>query len=312
MSFGDLFSKRLKRAARQGQPDVFTYDKIPQELRVQAGYILRDVFGTLGSYNERANQVWSGLRNTLVREYGVLRLIPPKDLLHDNAASEVLTYLLQCSTQQALDVIELGLRIAEQVVARWPYNELLQEGRRILPAEAIAEMNFRFLEHGVGYEYIDGSLIRKDRQFVHDAVIKPALALLHEAKFTGANDEFLKAHALYREGNNKQAIAEALKAFESTMKAICKERRWSPPENATAAPLIDFLVAKELIPLEMKGHFTSLQAAMKQGLPTLSNRTSRHGQGPEPVEVPRHFVAYALHLCAANIVFLVEAHKARQ
>jgi len=51
---------------------------------------------------------------------------------------------------------------------------------------------------------------------------------------------------------------------------------------------------------------------MESGLPTLANRTSRHGQGVTPVEIPPHFAAYALHLVASNIVFLVECHKTKK
>ena len=32
------------------------------------------------------------------------------------------------------------------------------------------------------------------------------------------------------------------------------------------------------------------------GVKALANRTSRHGQGSTPTEVPEHFVAYSLHL----------------
>ncbi len=105
-------------------------------------------------------------------------------------------------------------------------------------------------------------------------------------------------------------MAEALKAFESTMKAICSARKWAYPPNATAIPLIGLLLSKGLIPPDLEAHFGALRSAMESGLPTISNRTSRHGQGPEPRPIPPHFVAYALHLAASNILFLVEAHKA--
>lgn len=105
-------------------------------------------------------------------------------------------------------------------------------------------------------------------------------------------------------------MTEALKSFESTMMAICKARRWSHPPNATAQPLINLLLEKGLIPTDLTSHFSGLRAAMESGLPTISNKTSRHGQGPEPTTIPSHFAAYALHLLASNVVFLVEAHKA--
>ena len=113
----------------------------------------------------------------------------------------------------------------------------------------------------------------------------------------------------HRHGRNKEAMTEALKAFESTMKAVCKARDWSHPANATAIPLVKFLIEKGLIPAELESHFAGLRSAMESGLPTISNRTSRHGQGADPITIPPHFAAYALHLAASNIVFLVQAHK---
>jgi hypothetical protein len=74
--------------------------------------------------------------------------------------------------------------------------------------------------------------------------------------------------------------------------------------------LLDILFNNGLIPADMASHFAGLRSALEAGLPTLANRTSRHGQGPTPTEVPAHYVAYALHLVASNMVFLMECHKA--
>ena len=151
-----------------------------------------------------------------------------------------------------------------------------------------------------------------DSQFLHAQAIKPALALLHDSGFSGPADEFMRAFDHHRKGESKDAIADALKAFESTMKAICDARKWARPSNATAKPLMDILFLQGLVPAEMESHFGALRSAMESGLPTLANRTSRHGQGAMPVEVPSHFAGYALHLVASNIVFLMECHKAKK
>jgi hypothetical protein len=94
------------------------------------------------------------------------------------------------------------------------------------------------------------------------------------------------------------------------MKAICAKRKWTHDTGAAAKQLLDVLVSKGLIPPMLESHFTNLRAAMESGLPTIRNKRSGHGQGPSPVELPEHFVAYALHLLASNIVFLVESDKA--
>jgi hypothetical protein len=133
--------------------------------------------------------------------------------------------------------------------------------------------------------------------------------LLNTKGFEGPAEEFRVAFEHYTHKRYKEAIAEASKAFESTMKAICAARGWTHPPNATAKPLIDVIFSKGLIPTELLSHFTGLRSAMESGLPTLANSTSRHGQGAVTKTVPAHFAAYALHLTASNIVFLVEAHK---
>jgi len=95
------------------------------------------------------------------------------------------------------------------------------------------------------------------------------------------------------------------------MKAICAKRGWLYDKSkATAKPLLDILLKNGLIPASMESHFTGLRVAMDSGLPTIRNTSSGHGQGPIPRELPEHVAAHALHLLAANIVFLIEADKA--
>lgn len=134
--------------------------------------------------------------------------------------------------------------------------------------------------------------------------------MLYEVEFEGPSDEFISGHEHYRHGRNREAIADALKAFESTMKAICDARGWSYPQNATAAPLVDIVFNENLVPSHLRGEFEALGATLKSGLPAVRNRAGGHGQGAQVVEVPAHLAAYALNLAATNIVFLVESHKA--
>src|SRR5260370_35324897 len=95
------------------------------------------------------------------------------------------------------------------------------------------------------------------------------------------------------------------------MMVVCAARKWSNPANATAKPLMDILFQQGLIPADLESHFAGLRSAMESGLPTLSNKTSRHGQAATPIEVPQHFAGKALHLGAANINFLVDPTKAK-
>ncbi|MFZ0978724.1 MAG: hypothetical protein WAN23_04900 [Candidatus Acidiferrales bacterium] len=313
MSVFETYSKRKKAAERAGTPDVYQYDALPNPLRVQIIHIWRDAIGIYregGQFSyatpSPANGWWKLVHDTIARESGVFFI--GQNLEDYDSRCE--RHLLSADTLGTLDIIELSFRLIDRVVRDADRYKVHEAGIKMSADDAIEELNDRFREHGVGYQYIEGSLVRVDSQFVHAEVVKPALALLNAAGFEGPEDEFVRAFVHYRHGRHKEAVAEALKAFESTMKAICKARKWTVASNATAIPLINTLLEKGLIPADLESHFSGLRSAMESGLPTISNKTSRHGQGAVPTQIPPHLAAYALHLAAANIVLLVEAHKA--
>jgi hypothetical protein len=313
MGILDTFSKRQKKLATQGQQDVYQYDVLPEPFRVQVIHIWRDAIGIFyvphdytGRPESPANELWTSIHNKLARERGVFVLGDGQSYPSDQCKQ----FLLRADTPGALDIIEFSFRVIDRWVRKFNPGEIQLANIKQDPDDAIKELNHRFQEHSIGYQYVDGYLVRVDSQFVHAEVVKPALSLLNDAGFRGPAEEFMRSFDHYRKRNYKEAVSEALKAFESTMKAICSARKWNYPTNATARPLIDILMKNGLVPVDLETHFGGLRAAMESGLPTISNRTSRHGQGPEPVAIPPHFAAYALHMAASNIVFLVEAHKA--
>lgn len=315
MTVFDLFSKRKKRLELQDKPDVYQYNTIPPPFRVQVAHIWRAAIGrwmrntgySTGAESP-ASELWESIHDVLAKEKGLWGLSSHGG----NPEEGCIEYLMGADTDGVLDIIELSFRAIDRGARRFgPYDLRLSQIEQTAD-DAIEELNVRFREHGIGYQYVESEIIRVDSQFLHAEAVKPALALLNAAGFSGPADEFMAAFDHHRKGDNKTAIAEALKAFESTMKAICAARKWVLPPNATAKPLMDILFQNQLVPPEMESHFTALRSAMESGLPTLANRTSRHGQGVTPIEIPPHFAAYALHLVASNIVFLIECHKAKK
>lgn len=180
---------------------------------------------------------------------------------------------------------------------------------KLKPSEAIADLNHRFLEHGVGYQYVSGKIIRIDSQFLHAEVIKPALALLQDKRYQGANDEFLKAHDHYRKGEVKECLANCLKALESTLKAICKIRGWVFQPTDAAKTLLDICFKNDLVPAFLQSHYAALRSTLESGVPPVRNKLGGHGQGPQVITVPPHYAAYALHMTGSAIQFLIESEK---
>ena len=149
---------------------------------------------------------------------------------------------------------------------------------------------------------IPPQLIRKDNEHLHKEAVIPALRLLHEEGFAGADAEYRRAHEHYRKGAYKECLNECLKAFESTMKTICARKKWSYNQTDTASALIEICLNNGLLPSFMKPHLGAI--------PTVRNKLSGHGQGEHPKDVPKFYAEYLLHETAATIVFLVDAYKA--
>ena len=305
MKIFDIFSKREKR--RRGElPDVYEHKAIPEALRNQVILIWEDVFGqpihqTMGGLSYPP--AYEFIHDVLCREHGKRTLLGRNDDYFDG----VCNYFLEIEdTEKVIDVIDVSFQYIDAYVRSNPYEF---NDRRISPDEAIAELNCRFQERGLGYQYESGQIIRVDSRLIHSEVVKPALIMLSDPMYEGANDEFLNAHKHYRAGRHKECMNECLKAFESCIKAICKTRRWKYKETDTINRLIDIVFDKELIPPFIQSHFTALKSTLASGVPTARNRRSGHGQGPTIIPVPEYMAAYALHLMASNILFLGRANE---
>ncbi|VVH54810.1 hypothetical protein BAZOLSSOX_484 [uncultured Gammaproteobacteria bacterium] len=68
MAIHDLFSKRQKKL-RGDVSDVYTYDDIPEALRVQITYIWKDVLG-----DDLYIENYQPIIDDLCREYGIFEL----------------------------------------------------------------------------------------------------------------------------------------------------------------------------------------------------------------------------------------------
>ena len=306
MPIYETFAKRKRNAEREGKPIVFQQTELPRPFRMQVGYILDDAIGDLDGatsqavYESRLSK-WHGIHDTLTREMGLRNL----SSVRGDARTRCRDFLLEHpDIYDVLSLIELAfVNLESEVTIR----------RGTLSARAaIDELNHRFREHGIGYQFQGGQIISIESLYLHSEAVQPAISLLHELEFEGALQEFMSAHGHFREGNNKDAIVAAGNAFESTMKTICDLRSWDYSQKpATASNLLGILFDNNLIPNEMQSHFHALRSTLQSGLPTVRNREGQggHGQGSGVVVVPDYLAAYCLHLAATNIVFLIKAHK---
>jgi hypothetical protein len=90
MAIFKLFSKRQKKI-RGEVPDIYSYEEIPNPLRVQIVHIVRDTIGQ-DNYEEYARNAYKFIHKTLCKEYGMFTL---KE--HARSDDEAfLDFFLQC------------------------------------------------------------------------------------------------------------------------------------------------------------------------------------------------------------------------
>lgn len=306
----ELYSQKQTRLAKAGEPDVYQYHDFSETFRRQVIYIWgRSLDMCASAYVSGQSQmfafggdpVWDPIQSILAEEYGMSSLSEKAF-----SSQKCRDFLLNCEPDQVLDIIEFTFQTIEALSTSMP--QYMDTNVR---DEAISDLNHRFQQHSLGFEYVNGQLIKKSTDYIHAQAVKPALSLLTMPGFSGPSDEFLRAHGHFLKGEYQDAILDANNAFESTMKAICDLRLWTYDKTATAKPLNEIMFHNDLIPRSLTNHFDHLRLVLEAGLPTVRNKTGGHGQGSTPLEIPEHLAAYALHLAASNIVLLVEAHKAK-
>ncbi len=270
-------------------PDVYVYDDLPQPLRVQIVHIISDAFGEDGYNMTHARHAYEFVKQTLCREFGVFELVKYPKSDQDSVFN---FFLQEQSIERALDVVELCFNVIQGFIAdnqSYQYNTR----RKIEPDDAVAELNERFKEHGVGYQFESGEIIRVDSQFLHAEAVKPTLEVLRDKNFKGANEEFLKAHEHYRHGRYKECLVDALKAFESTMKTICSLRGWPTQPTDTAKNLIATCMSNGLFPAYFDSQFSSIRSLLESGVPTVRNKSGARILGS--VHVEPHGNDHSLH-----------------
>lgn len=297
-----LFSQR-KREEENGVSDVYVYGTFCKEFRNQYFHILEDVFNDRDNsyyftYNGRID-FWEIACEGFAREKGLKYLLSRNG--YTNTASAYERYVDECSDEDFLDLLDYTFTVI--IVNK--HTASVTGIERI--NNAIEELNYRLKQHSLGYEFINGNLTVKTNEQIHKEVIKPALNLLHNKAFRGAEEEYFQAFDYFKEGKNKDAILNAIKAFESVLKTICEKMNYPyEKDKDTAKQLLQHLSENNFYPKYLESHLTGIRTTLESGAPTLRNKKAGHGQGSEVVNISDEYVEYALNLVATNIVLLVK------
>lgn len=298
-----LYTDRLKKL--NNEIDVFEYDNFPISFRNQLFYIFSDLIEPFEEYNPN---IWNYVELLFCREKGLKRMgrFPASSYC---GKENIECYISKCNNLDLLDFIDYYFHLFDS-----NFRNLKPGDNPIYDADgavsdAIKELNDRFKQHNLGYEFINSQIIRIDNTLIHKEIVKPTLNLLSEEGFEGAEDEMTRAYEARRNGDNKNAILNSCKSFESTMKTICEKKGYIYTEKDSARNLINILADNEFFPKYMSTFLQNLKNLLESGTPVIRNKQAGHGQGTEVVEPSNEFTDYAIHLAATNILFLVNLYK---
>jgi len=302
--FRKLYSKREQDKSRGDSPVLYKYDSLPQPFRVQVCNILRLAMGTyeardISGYLVDDSRSWEQMYNMFTDELGTWKLID-RTLRVD---VECVAYPCQKSVTETLDAIDFFFG--------YVMTKTIHYGTHYSPKDAIDDLNARFKDHELGYQFLGDGLVRLDSEYLYIEAAEPAVGLLYEQGFDAPLKEFMSAHRHYLHAQHKECMNDAFNSFESTMKCILSELGIVYAAMDTAKPLLQKLLGPNgTLPSYLENSFNNLVALM-EGEITMRNRETGHGQGTKTSELPAHYARYMLNVTATNIVFMVDAYKAK-
>jgi len=296
------------------EPDFYVYDTIPDPLRGKISFAVLDCLERVKAelQNLRDPKAWEvtydGCRQHLSRALGrdigdgyyskrdledFLKSAHMIDLLR--GIEVVLDHLLTLSALRR-NASESGAIDAEEMRLEKEINKLF----------ALYRLGYRIEVLGAPQEDEPiVQVIRVDSEFTHKEMVKPTLRLLQQEDFETAAEQFSDALAEYTDGKYADAITDVNSAFESVLKRVVNRKR------GTALQLIREAQTQGYFPAYQENRIAHF-AELLEALPIVRNQEGdAHGRLESGADLER-FARYAVHLAAANIIFIMDEYNRRK
>lgn len=277
-------------------PDIWFFDTLPHNVRIQ-------IWQTFESADE-----FYWLLNTsmdtclfLRHEIGIECLSSHRhyyDYQQWDYTAELKDFFLNKDFRFAFSVVEC-LAIA--------LNR--QSGNSSKHQKAIVEINYRLKEARIGYEFNTDAnmIIKKSDEITYKLSIEPAFRLLSDLRFQESIDNFSKAFSDYQLGTRKDlesAITNAFKALESTIKNICKLKKYDFNDEKSLKDQVAVLKNNHFLSKKYDNYLDKITDFIIASA-TPRNKTAGHGQSDEGIDVvDEKLVEFVLAQVASIIVFL--------
>lgn len=279
-----LFSKRFQEALHEKK---IPYPSFKRTLRKRMAMVCHGYMESWESYDG-----WTDTEEeTLValkKAYGKDTLrVQAEETGGDREATGFRDFIVFAYPHSVLDTVE-------------SYYRLLAENQQ---QTFQAELNSVLAEEASPWRMSEGRMYMVDSQFL-DALKDQQEEEMRREGFLGAHEEFTDARSYLQAGDVDDAIHKANRAFESALKSLLNQK------EGTADDLLKKLRDKtDLLDGVPKEAQRAMVSKVLQGLPVLRHKVGAHGQGAEPLEIPRAYGDLAVNLCATYIKFLLDLKK---
>jgi hypothetical protein len=310
MSKLDSFS--LRNNSNNSSP--YIYDDLPDKLKNQIIHIWNR-FMNENSIKANVKEIaWGQIHNSIAELHGEKELHPKNTFLGDNYYNiyRVTQYFDKTKeVDKLLDIIEISFEILGKIENAIKIKTPNEYTPFIYKQEdAIEDLNDRFNINRVGYEFVNGIIIKIDQKLLHDSIVTKTLNLTENIIFENSNEEFLSALNHFRFNRHMECLNDCLKAYETTLKIVCTENKWIYEEDkATVNNLIDICIENGLFSKHLISEFTSLSSLLKSGTATIRNKNSAHGSGPIKKIIPKHLASFMIYLTGSTINFIIESNS---
>lgn len=231
-----------------------------------------------------------------------------------SAVEDALAFVLVCKPQEFFDFLELIFKVDACWRLISDENDLVDAINEIFKIEEAPYQLTQIVKREEDDPTRPGPLrrgkiirtvawpkvVRSDEEVTFAEAITPALSVLSGPDYDAANLEFRDALDDYRKGDYGDCLVKCGSAFESVLKVLCAQNRWTFNAGATAAPLLKTVLSHS----RLDGFFEQpliLIATMR------NHMSSAHGGGAAVRSVERHVAQYAITSTAAAIVLLAQA-----
>jgi hypothetical protein len=275
-----LFNRRKRlreRAQAEARGESFWTSGFDQKVRARLMYAARDTGGqSLGT-------VWESARLLILKDEGLFQLSDADA----HPSEDFLKYFFACPDDMMPTTIE-ALHLAMDDIARGhhPYGAKphhFAEGIRAILAE-----------ERVAYDFSDGHMIPFESKELHQAVVEPALQLLHNPQFEKTERAFRQALEELSKGTAGDAITDAGTALQETLTALgCDGNR--------LGLLIKSAKAKGLL----AAHDARMTQAIEDVMEWVAADRSEKGDSHKADAATKEDAWFTIHVVGALIVRLV-------